>query len=272
MSDFGFRVRSGSGSGPGFGSGSVFVRRRPRGGRGAAALAAAALLAAVATACSSGDDGGSGSSSASAAAATVAAVPSADAAALGELTARVEGARIVLGDADAAHTVKVYEDPRCPYCKKFEQGGARALTPLVADGTVKVEYTLASFLDGNLGGSGSVTAVNALRASVEAGRFPHYHAAVYANQPADESTDAYTPDFLLKIAGTVDGLRGDTFDKAVRDTSYQSFVDAAMTAFKDDGVQSTPTVYIDGKEAGGGEGALYDEAQFKAVLKDAGIS
>ncbi|MFD8569387.1 DsbA family protein [Streptomyces sp. NPDC059639] len=195
-----------------------------------------------------------------------------DAADLSGVSAKVHGGTIVLGRPDAPHTVKVYEDPRCPYCKDFEQGGARALTGPVHEGKVKVEYTIASFLDARLGGSGSVNAANALRASVDAGEFPAFHAAVFANQPDDESQDVYTAAYLLKIADKVGGLRGPAFDRAVNDGRYTSWVAEAMKSFRDDGVQGTPTVRIDGEKAGGSEADLYREASFAGVLRAAGVS
>ncbi|MFD7298975.1 thioredoxin domain-containing protein [Streptomyces sp. NPDC059897] len=243
-------------------------------GRLRAAALAVVLLGVTATAC--GDEGGGGSagdetSAPVTASASPSVKPAGDADELAGLHARVEGGDvIVVGDAKAPHTVKVYEDPRCPYCKKFEQGGARALTGRVADGDVKVEYVIASFLDENLNGHGSVTAANALRASVAAGKFPVYHSAVFANQPADETTDAYTDDFLLKIAGTVDGLRSSAFDGAVRDMEYRDFVDAAMKKFRADGVEGTPTVYVDGEKVTP-EKAMYDEDTFEKVLEGAGV-
>ncbi|WP_425831128.1 DsbA family protein [Streptomyces fractus] len=252
-------------------SGSRIVNVRPRNsGRFRVAAVAVVLLAATATAC--GDDGaGDGGETSASASAAPSVKPAEDADDLAKLHARVDGGDvIVVGDAKAPHTVKVYEDPRCPYCKKFEQGGAEALTDPVAAGDVKVEYVIASFLDENLNGHGSVKAANALRASVEAGKFPVYHSAVYANQPADETTDAYTDAFLLKIAGTVDGLRSSAFDGAVKDMKYQGFVDAAMKKFRTDGIEGTPTVYVDGDKVTP-EKAMYDEDAFEKILEDAGV-
>ncbi|MFF3491435.1 DsbA family protein [Streptomyces sp. NPDC002795] len=238
-----------------------------------AVAVAVVLLGAAATACGEGGggDGGETTSASVSAPATPSVKPAEDADDLARLDARMDGDDvIVVGDAKAPHTVKVYEDPRCPYCKKFEQGGAEALTGPVADGDVKVEYVIASFLDENLGGRGSVKGANALRASVEAGKFPVYHSAVFANQPADETTDAYTSDFLLKIANTVDGLRSSAFDGAVKDMKYQDFVNAAMKKFRADGIEGTPTVYVDGDKVTP-EKAMYDEDAFEKVLKDAGV-
>ncbi|QES42351.1 disulfide bond formation protein D [Streptomyces venezuelae] len=250
--------------------------------RVAAAVATAALIGVAASACGPGDDDAKGGERVSekpaasagekspAAGAPEAKAPAPASAQLADVPASVKGGVITVGDPKAKHTVKIYEDPRCPFCKKFEDGGAQALVKPVADGKVKVEYTIASFLDKNLGGGGSVNAANALRASVEAGKFPQYHAAVFANQAEEESDDAYTPAFLLKIADKVDGLRGDAFDKAVTNGTYKKWVGEAMESFSADGITGTPTVFVDGKKADGD--ALYEQGAFAKELKAKGIS
>ncbi|MFG2721352.1 DsbA family protein [Streptomyces sp. NPDC048416] len=234
--------------------------------RAAVAVAAATALGLSAAACSSG----SGSDASSQAELT--AKTSRDAATLAKLSAKVEGAEIVVGDPNAPHTVTVYEDPRCPFCKHFEEGGATAVAKLAADGKVKVRYTIASFLDANFGGSGSKRAVNAMRAAVERGKFPEFHAAVFASQPEKESDDAFTADNLLRIADKVPGLRGAAFDGAVRENTHKDFVKAAESAFEDSGVNSSPVVLIDGKKPAGDGRAIFDAAAFERVLTQAGIS
>ncbi|WP_406343853.1 DsbA family protein [Streptomyces sp. NBC_00648] len=234
--------------------------------RAAVALALAGALGVSVAACSSG----SGSSSSAPAELDVKAAP--HAATLAKLPAKAEGAEIVVGSPSAAHTVTVYEDPRCPYCAKFEASGAVPLAELAAQGKVKIRYTLASFLDRNLGGGGSARAAGALRAAVDAGKFAEYHAAVFASQPEDEGSDGYTADNLLRIADKVPGLRGAAFDKAVRENTYKSWVASAEKAFEDSGVNSSPTVLIDGKRPPGDGSAILDADAFAKVLKDAGIS
>ncbi len=237
--------------------------------RAAVAVVAATALGLSAAACSSGSSGsGSGASSQ----AELTAKSSPDAATLAKLPAQVEGAEIVVGDPKAPHTVTVYEDPRCPFCKHFEEGGAGAVAQLAAEGKVKIRYTIASFLDGNFGGDGSKRAVNAMRAAVEQGKFPEFHAAVFASQPENERDDAFTADNLLKIADKVPGLRGAAFDKAVREDAYKDFVSAAEKAFEDSGVRNSPVVLIDGKRPEGDPRALFDADAFKKVLAEAGIS
>ncbi|WP_343041293.1 DsbA family protein [Streptomyces typhae] len=274
-----------------------------RTGRGGAASAAVVLLGALVAGCggggddgkdwtglpkgsasvdgaapgeSSGSSGSSGSSDGSGAPSPSqdpadvpeAKAPPASVGLLAGVPASVRGGVITLGKAGAKHTVKVYEDPRCPFCKKFEEGGAQALVRPLAAGNVKVEYTIASFLDRNFGGSGSANAANALRAAVGTGKFAAFHSAVFTNQP-EESEDAFTPAFLLKIADTV-GLRETAFLDAVNGNRYKSWVRTAMDAFTSDGISGTPTVVVDGKKAP--SDSLYSETSFGKVLDEAEIS
>ncbi|MER5885068.1 thioredoxin domain-containing protein [Streptomyces sp. NPDC001941] len=243
------------------------VLRRPR--RAAAALVVAVALGVSVAACSSGGSGGGGTEKT---AADLPVKPAGDTALLAKLPSKADGAKIVVGDPKAPHTVTVHEDARCPFCARFEKGGATALAQAAAAGKVKVEYVIASFLDRNLGGSGSVNAANALRAAADSGtgNFARFHAALFAAQPEDEATDAYTPDFLLKIADQVEGLRGAAFDKAVRTSAYKDWVAQAEKAFEGSGHDSTPTVLIDGKKPAD-QNALYDAAAFGKALTAAGV-
>ncbi|MGW1097112.1 DsbA family protein [Streptomyces sp. NPDC002455] len=159
-----------------------------------------------------------------------------------------DGTTVVVGDEGAGTTVQLFEDPRCPACQEFETQGAGAeLHELTRNGSVQVHYTLASFLDGKLGGNGSKKAVNALRAALAEDRFVEFHQVLYANQP-DEAVDGFTNDFLLKMASRVEGLRGPGFDGAVRTMKYQAFVDASESAFQNSSASGTPTLEVGGVE------------------------
>ncbi|MEU1200442.1 thioredoxin domain-containing protein [Streptomyces sp. NPDC005813] len=164
-----------------------------------------------------------------------------------------DGTTILVGDPDAKMTVHLYEDPRCPVCEEFETtGGSPKLREAVLDRRTRTEYTLASFLDDRVGGSGSKKAVNALRAALEEGKFVEYHEVLYANQP-EESVDGYTDAYLLELAGQVKGLRGPEFTAAVKGMKYRSFVAASQKAYeraggaKDPAGPGTPTAVINDK-------------------------
>ncbi|MFF8732531.1 DsbA family protein [Streptomyces sp. NPDC015171] len=156
-----------------------------------------------------------------------------------------DGTTITVGDPAAPMTVRLYEDPRCPVCKEFEtDGGAPRLRAATVRRETKTEYTLASFLDDRLGGSGSKKAVNALRAALDAGKFAEYHDVLYAGQPA-ESVDGFTDAYLLKLAAKVPGLRGHAFDSAVKTMKYRTFVENAEEAYEEADAPGTPTAEID---------------------------
>lgn len=187
----------------------------------------------------------------------------------GTLPSRLEpdGTTITVGNPSARHTISVYEDPRCPICARFEKTNGAKLTALATAGKVKLQYTMASFLDDNLGGSGSKRTVNALRAAVAENRFAPLHTLVYARQPG-ESQDGFTVPFLLQLAGQVRGLRTPAFDTAVRGQRYASFVSGSEHAFIASGVQGTPSVSIDGQRL---TGDVLTQAGFEAALKQHGL-
>ncbi|MEV5381464.1 thioredoxin domain-containing protein [Streptomyces sp. NPDC052721] len=143
-----------------------------------------------------------------------------------------DGTTIMVGDPAAPLTVHLYEDPRCPVCREFETtGGAPQLREATIRREAKTEYTLASFLDGRLGGAGSRKAVNALRAALDRGKFAEYHDVLYAHQPA-ESVDGFTDAYLVELAGRVPGLRGPDFDSAVKTMKYRTFVTNSEDAYE----------------------------------------
>ncbi|MED7954930.1 thioredoxin domain-containing protein [Kitasatospora sp. NPDC058201] len=187
-------------------------------------------------------------------------------------TSGPDGTVITYGKADAAHTLQVFEDFRCPVCKGFEAANGEAVKKLADDGTVKVEYHLAAFLDKNLGGKGSRTALAAIGAAANEGvdKFKAYHDVLYANQP-EERDDAFGDvNHLLELADKVPGLKTDAFVKAVTDRTYAPWAKKVADAFNDSGVTGTPTVKVDGKPLTlfSGNRAVTPE-QFTAQVKQA---
>jgi protein-disulfide isomerase len=246
-------------------------------GRAVAVAAGAALLVLSVAACdpldsvtTSSDSGSTGPRAA--APAVSGGVAEANAALLGQLPARLEpdGTTITVGDPSAKDTVHIYEDPRCPICQRFEAANGASLALLAKSGKAKVQYTLASFLDGSNGGGGSQRAVNALRAALEAGKFPLYHATLYDNQP-EETEDGFTNDRLMQLAESVPGLSGAAFTKAVNEGQYRAFVTTSEKAFTSSGAAGTPYVVINGKPVTDAA-RLFDPSSFAVLLKSSGVS
>ncbi|MFF5313664.1 DsbA family protein [Streptomyces massasporeus] len=185
-----------------------------------------------------------------------------------------DGTTIMVGDPDAKVKVHLYEDLRCPVCEQFEtSGGGPQLRKAMLDRTATAQYTLASFLDDGVGGSGSKKAVNALRAALKEGKFLEYHEVLYLNQP-EESVDGYTDAYLLKLAGQVEGLRSTAFDAAVKNMKYRDFVAASQKAYERAGGAEepegpgTPTAVINDKRIPAEvSGVLQDGTAFTELLQ-----
>jgi protein-disulfide isomerase len=163
-----------------------------------------------------------------------------------------DGLGITVGSNPNAPTLIMYEDFRCPICHEVEKALGPTMREMADAGTIKIDYHIASFLDGKLGGNGSKYAANAAGCAQTAGKFAAYHDTLYANQP-DELDDKFASrSYLLDLAGKVDGLRSPQFDACVNDLSYASWVDNVENNFQDakignTPVTGTPTAGINGK-------------------------
>ncbi|MEV5312209.1 MULTISPECIES: thioredoxin domain-containing protein [unclassified Streptomyces] len=154
---------------------------------------------------------------------------------------------IPVGESGAKSTLTVWEDFRCPACKSFETTYRQTVHELTDAGQLKVDYRLATIIDGNMGGSGSRTAANAAACAQDAGKFVAYHDVLFDNQPP-ETDDAFAKtDKLIELAGKVDGLDTPAFRKCVEDGTHDSWVDKSAQAFSNGGFRGTPTVLLNGK-------------------------
>ncbi|WP_449349024.1 DsbA family protein [Streptomyces shaanxiensis] len=154
---------------------------------------------------------------------------------------------IPVGEEGAKSTLVVYEDFRCPACKAFETAYRPVIHELTGSGELKVEYHLATIIDGNMGGTGSRTAANAAACAQDAGKFPEYHDVLYENQPEETSDDYAENAKLLELAKKVDGLDTPAFRTCVEKGTHDSWVDKSAAAFRNGGFSGTPTVLLNGK-------------------------
>ncbi|OCC12347.1 thioredoxin domain-containing protein [Streptomyces sp. PTY087I2] len=154
---------------------------------------------------------------------------------------------VPVGAADAPSTLTVWEDFRCPVCAQFENAFRDTITELADDGQIRVEYHLATIIDGNFGGTGSLRAANAAACAQDAGKFAPYHDVLFSNQPP-EPDDAFGKNSrLIELAGKVEGLDTPGFRSCVEDGEHDSWVKKSDTAFREGGFQGTPTVLLNGE-------------------------
>ncbi|MFH8486297.1 DsbA family protein [Streptomyces longisporoflavus] len=176
---------------------------------------------------------------------------------------------IPVGKASAKSTLTIWEDFRCPACKSFEDRFRTTIHELADKGRLKVEYHLATIIDGNMGGSGSLRAANAAACAQDAGKFTAYHDVLFKNQPP-EPDDAFSKnDKLIDLAGQVNGLDTDSFKKCVNDGEHDSWALKSNKAFQEAGLQGTPSVLLDGKNIFADQQNPMTPAQLKAKVEAA---
>ncbi|UQS28606.1 thioredoxin domain-containing protein [Streptomyces fradiae] len=154
---------------------------------------------------------------------------------------------IPVGASDAPATLTVWEDFRCPACAMFENAFRDTIHELEAAGQLRTEYRLATIIDGNMGGSGSLNAANAAACAQNAGKFTAYHDVLFANQP-QESDDAFADDAkLFELAAKVPGLDTPAFRSCVAEGTHDGWVNASNAAFQEGDFRGTPTVLLNGE-------------------------
>ncbi|WP_369367372.1 DsbA family protein [Streptomyces sp. CG4] len=168
---------------------------------------------------------------------------------------------IPVGKDGAKSTLTVWEDMRCPACMAFEVAYRPTLHQLADSGKLRIEYHLVRLIDGNLGGTGSLRAANAVACAQDTGKFRDYHDALYSNQPK-ETNDAFADNAkLIDLAGKVSGLNTPAFQKCVNGGTHDSWVNKSQKAFQGGGFTGTPTVLL------GGKNIYQDQTMTPAKLK-----
>ena len=163
------------------------------------------------------------------------------------------------GDAKSVPVLDIYEDFQCPICMQFEKLQGDYIESLITTKKATVVYHTLSFL-----GPESINAANAGGCSADQGKFLKYHRALYANQPK-ENTGVWTTD-VLGILGQAAGITSKKFTSCVNDMAYKGWVSNVAAAGAKANVNSTPTVFINGKEIDR-KTEYFDATKFKAAVE-----
>ncbi len=153
-----------------------------------------------------------------------------------------------LGPTDAAVTVDIYEDFMCPFCGQFEAASADTIDALLDTGEVQVRYHLISFLDRASTDRYSTRAMNALGVvldSTDAETAAEFKSLLFANQPP-EGGAGLSDDQLIELAVQA-GADEAEVSGPINDLAFEQWVKNATDASSRAGVNSTPTVKVDGE-------------------------
>ena len=157
---------------------------------------------------------------------------------------------MVVGDADAPKEVVVYEDFLCPFCGQLEKTVRDRLDAAVEAGEVSVEYRPLPFLERI--SDYSPESANAFAVVLDASGpevAKKFHDLLFDNQPSEDGPFP-SKDDLVDLAVEAGATEADV-RPGIEDMAFEGWVDAAGEAASKAGVNSTPTVLIDGEKATG---------------------
>jgi protein-disulfide isomerase len=187
-------------------------------------------------------------------------------AALPSSVSKADGYGIVFnGDVKGVPVVDIWEDFQCPVCARFEQTNSAYIEKIIQEKKAKVVFHTLSFL-----GPESSLAANAGACASDENKFLGFHKAFYQTQPT-ENSGAVTADYLVALGQGV-GITSAKFKSCVTNLDYKEWVNNVAASGGDKNINSTPTVFVNGKEirratSGADLGDYFDPAAFAKVVE-----
>jgi len=151
-----------------------------------------------------------------------------------------------IGEADAPKEIVVYEDFLCPFCGQLELTVRDQLDAAVEAGEVSVEYRPLGFLErisDYSPESANAFAVVLDESGPEVAKA--FHDLLFDNQPSEEGPFPDSDD-LVDLAVEAGATEADV-RPGIEDMAFEGWVDAANDAASQEGVNSTPSVFVDGE-------------------------
>ncbi len=145
-----------------------------------------------------------------------------------------------------APKVEVFFDYQCGGCASFEIAFGAELTKLARAGDIELVYRPMVFLDANHGNDASKRTATAAACADFRGKFNEYHTALFPLQQT-----GYPDDLLENTIPQQVGITGQDlteFQKCYRERQTLNFVKGTDEQASRAGVQSTPTVWVNGKQ------------------------
>ncbi|MBC7463268.1 MAG: thioredoxin domain-containing protein [Actinobacteria bacterium] len=155
--------------------------------------------------------------------------------------------------------VDIWEDLQCPVCARFEQTNGEHIQKLITEKRAVVNFHLLSFI-----GPESILAANALACSADEDKFLALHKYLYATQGA-ENSGIWSNEGLISAAKEA-GLSTSTFSSCVNSGKYTNWVSDVGDEGAAKGINSTPTVFVNGKELDR-KTQYFDLAGFSAAVE-----
>lgn len=157
--------------------------------------------------------------------------------------------------------IEIYEDFQCPACQRFETISGEYIADLINTKQAKVAFHMLSFL-----GPESQIAANAAGCAADQGKFLDFHKLLYANQPP-ENSGTWTSSYFSTLSIAL-GITEKSYDKCIANNEYKDWVVNVANEGAKRNINSTPTVFINGKEIDRNK-AYNSLAEFMLAVKKA---
>ena len=151
--------------------------------------------------------------------------------------------------------VTIFQDYNCVHCAEFEKKYGEEIQKLVEDGTITLEIRNLTFLDRN-----SPTAYSARNAAaaysvanqISTSEFLNYQREIFNKRGSGDMNNQQIADIASK--------HGASIGSDMNDGKWRPFVDVVNAESAKNGIQGTPTVFVDGDQ--------YTSNDFSTFLKE----
>ena len=151
--------------------------------------------------------------------------------------------------------VTIFQDYNCVHCAEFEKKYGEEIQKLVEDGTITLEIRNLTFLD-----KASPTAYSARNAAaaysvanqVSTSNFLNYQREIFTHQGSGDMNNQQIADIASKYGASI--------GSDMNDGKWRPFVDVVNAESAKNGIQGTPTVFVDGDQ--------YTSNDFSTFLKE----
>ena len=174
---------------------------------------------------------------------------------------KAEGYGIVFnkGLADVPK-IDIWEDFQCPVCRDFEVVNNKQIREWIEAKKVTAVFHPLSFI-----GAESAYMANAAACSADEGKFLQYHEALYANQAEAENSGKWNATTLIALGANLK-ITSKSFTDCVTNGKYQDWVTNVANDGASKTVDSTPTVFINGKEMERLQKNYFDAGTFEKLV------
>lgn len=156
--------------------------------------------------------------------------------------------------------IDIWEDFQCPVCKDFEVVNNKQIREWIEAKKVTAVFHPLSFI-----GAESAFMANAAACSADEGKFLQFHEALYVNQAEAENSGKWHATTLTALGANLN-ITSKSFTECVNNGKYKEWVNNVANDGQAKNVDSTPTVFINGKEIERINQNYFDAATFEKLV------